>query len=331
MKTLLLSDIQGNWPALQAVLAAEPEVDQILCLGDLVNYGPQPAECVRWAMGLGPSNVIIQGNHDRAFGCGEDPHCSAAYQVVAAAVQAATGHLLTVAMKRFLAGLDPLQTFERAGARCVACHATPGDPPYRYLGEESAMSIRESELVRAGHPDFLFLGHTHQPMKTQFQRTLVVNPGSVGQPKDGDARAAYPMGVLADKFSKRAILSLGFALFGILCLGFLLADNRKWILVALFALVGIYTAIIESSQPALALTLMSEDQHGAGFGLMSAVDGVGDFLSSVTMGVLWTTVSPNTGFAAAGALALFSAGLLYLLRFSRPATGNGSDVKEIVL
>ena len=52
MKILLISDLHGNWPALQAVLAAEPEVDQILCLGDLVNYGPQPAECVRWAMGL---------------------------------------------------------------------------------------------------------------------------------------------------------------------------------------------------------------------------------------------------------------------------------------
>ena len=50
MKILLVSDIHGNWPALQAVLAAEPEADQILCLGDLVNYGPQPAECVAWAM-----------------------------------------------------------------------------------------------------------------------------------------------------------------------------------------------------------------------------------------------------------------------------------------
>ncbi len=50
MKLLIVSDIHGNWPALQAVLAAEAEVDQILCLGDLVNYGPQPAECGRWAM-----------------------------------------------------------------------------------------------------------------------------------------------------------------------------------------------------------------------------------------------------------------------------------------
>lgn len=132
------------------------------------------------------------------------------------------------------------------------------------------------------------------------------------------ALVAYPMGMLADKFSKRAILSLGFALFGILCLGFLLADERKWILVALFALVGIYTAIIESSQPALASTLMPEDQHGAGFGLMSAVDGVGDFLSSVTMGLLWTTVSPNAGFAVAGSLALVSAVLLWFMRLSRP-------------
>ena len=134
------------------------------------------------------------------------------------------------------------------------------------------------------------------------------------------ALVAYPMGVLADKFSKRAILSLGFALFGIVCLGFLLADERKWILAVLFACVGIYTAIIESSQPALASTLMPEDQHGAGFGLMSTVDGVGDFLSSITMGVLWTAVSPNAGFATAGVLALVSALLLAGMQNSVPGT-----------
>jgi MFS family permease len=131
------------------------------------------------------------------------------------------------------------------------------------------------------------------------------------------ALVAYPIGVLADKFNRRVILSLGFALFGVLCLGFLLADDRKWILVGLFACVGIYTAAIESSQPALASTLMPEDQHGAGFGLMSTVDGIGDFLSSVTMGVLWTAVSPNAGFAAAGILALVSAMLLAGMRFTK--------------
>ncbi len=188
---LIVSDIHGNWPALQAVLAAAPGVDRILFLGDLVNYGPQPAECVRWAMSLGETNRVIQGNHDRAFAWYEDPHCSPAFQVVAEAVQAATSNLLTLPMKRFLAALEPLQRFQWAGAKCVACHATPGDPLYHYLGEESAPSLWESELVRAGHPDFLFLGHTHQPMIKQFQQTLVVNPGSVGQPKHDDPRAAY--------------------------------------------------------------------------------------------------------------------------------------------
>jgi MFS family permease len=129
------------------------------------------------------------------------------------------------------------------------------------------------------------------------------------------ALVAYPIGVLSDRISKRVILSVGFALFGLLCLGFIFADGQKWMLILLFALSGIYTAIIESSQPALASTLISEHQHGTGFGLMSTVDGVGDFLSSITMGVLWTAVSSNAGFAAAGILALVSAMLLAWMRF----------------
>lgn len=138
------------------------------------------------------------------------------------------------------------------------------------------------------------------------------------------ALVAYPMGVLADKFSKRLVLGLGFALFGVLCLGFLFADGHRWVLVLLFALSGIYTAIIESSQPALASTLIPEDQHGTGFGLMSAVDGLGDFVSSITMGVLWTAVSPNVGFAAAGVLALVSA--LWLCMMRLPSQSSGSVV-----
>jgi predicted MFS family arabinose efflux permease len=102
-------------------------------------------------------------------------------------------------------------------------------------------------------------------------------------------------------------------IFGLLCLGFILADEQKWILIILFALSGIYTAIIESSQPALASFLISEDQRGAGYGVMSAVDGIGDFLSSVTIGLLWTYISPNIGFGFAGFLAILSSGLLYYM------------------
>ena len=96
-------------------------------------------------------------------------------------------------------------------------------------------------------------------------------------------------------------------------------------LVLLFALSGIYTAIIESSQPALASMLMRESQHGVGFGLMSAVDGVGDFLSSITMGALWTLVSPNAGFIVAGILALVSALILGWMRFVPDKNGKRKD------
>ena len=48
MKLLILSDIHGNWPALEAVLAAEPEHDAVVFCGDVVDYGPQPVECLRW-------------------------------------------------------------------------------------------------------------------------------------------------------------------------------------------------------------------------------------------------------------------------------------------
>lgn len=71
MTILIISDVHGNWPALRAVLAAAPDVDQILCLGDLVNYGPQSAECVRWAMETLSPDWLVQGNHDRAVALGD--------------------------------------------------------------------------------------------------------------------------------------------------------------------------------------------------------------------------------------------------------------------
>jgi len=193
MKILVISDVHGNWPALQAVLRAEPDADRILCLGDLVNYGPQPADCVAWAMGLEPRSRVIQGNHDLAFSTDTDPCYSTAYQVVAEAMQVATAPLLNPEMRRFLAGLQPRQRFRWEGTNCVACHAIPTDPLCGYLGEQAALTLWESELAEAEHPDMLFLGHTHVPMITQFQRTLVINPGSVGQPRDGDPQAAYAL------------------------------------------------------------------------------------------------------------------------------------------
>jgi predicted phosphodiesterase len=112
MKILVLSDLHGNLPALQAVLEAASDVDQILCLGDLVNYGPQPAECVRSAMETLTPDWLMQGNHDGAVALNEGARSSAAYQALAVATQEASAPLLTPEMKQFLAGLQPLQRFQ---------------------------------------------------------------------------------------------------------------------------------------------------------------------------------------------------------------------------
>jgi len=191
MKILIVSDIHGNWPALRAVLEAESNAERILCLGDLVNYGPQPGECVAWAKEILPPEWVIQGNHDRAVGFDDNPHCSPAYAPLAEATQEFTSRSLTREMKTFLASLEPMRSFEFGKGKCVACHASPKDPLYHYMPESAAATLWESEVIIVGLPDFLFLGHTHVPMKTQLLKTLLVNPGSVGQPKHDDPRAAY--------------------------------------------------------------------------------------------------------------------------------------------
>jgi MFS family permease len=136
------------------------------------------------------------------------------------------------------------------------------------------------------------------------------------------AMVGYPIGVLADRYSKKAILSMGYFLFGLLCFGFIVADGQLWFLGLLFAISGMYTAIIESSQPALASTLIAADQRGTGYGVMSSVDGVGDFLSSITVGLLWTYLSPTVGFAFGGVLAVISSFILFFLRFKHPFMKN---------
>lgn len=191
MKALVISDVHGNFPALSAVANAEPNVDRVICLGDLVNYGPHPAACVDWAMRRVAEGWIVQGNHDRALGCDEDPRCSPPYRPLAAAMQRFTAPRLTEAHKRFLAVLPSKLVHILGGATLVLCHAVPSDPLYGYLPPDADPIRWAAECAEADFPDFLLIGHTHLQFARRHGRTLVVNPGSVGQPKDGDPRAAY--------------------------------------------------------------------------------------------------------------------------------------------
>jgi putative phosphoesterase len=186
MRTLVVSDIHGNLAALEAVLA-EPH-DAVICLGDLVGYGPEPAACIRLVREA--AHVVIQGNHDRANADGVAPRCRPAFEWLADAVVPLTRSQLAPGDVAYLSGL-PRWAETTVGDLDVLCvHATPADPLYRYVGGDPVAWARETTGVNAR---LLLVGHTHLQFDLEAGRTRVVNPGSVGQPKDGDPRAAYAL------------------------------------------------------------------------------------------------------------------------------------------
>jgi predicted phosphodiesterase len=204
MKILILSDIHANWPALRAVLQAEPTADEILCLGDLVDYGPQPVGCVEWAMRNVAPDRLIQGNHDWGVAENQDPRCSPPYRHLTQITQQDCLNMLGNEQREFLGRSLPFRSFQLGGASWAACHAAPSDPLFRYLRVTGRGPELEMEIETAGNPDFLFFGHTHWPVNLRCGRTLVVNPGSLGQPKDGDPRAAYAIWQDGEVTLKRA-------------------------------------------------------------------------------------------------------------------------------
>jgi putative phosphoesterase len=184
MRVLLVSDVHGNLAALEAV-AAEPH-DAVICLGDLVGYGPEPAACVRWARDEGA--IMVKGNHERALAEHAPPGCREHFLWLAEATAGLTASRMTAEEVRALDALPRWADFELDGRRCLCVHAAPSDPLYRYLGPDPAAWEAE---VAGLDVDFVFVGHTHVQFMLDCAGTLVVNPGSVGQPKDGDPRAAY--------------------------------------------------------------------------------------------------------------------------------------------
>ena len=128
------------------------------------------------------------------------------------------------------------------------------------------------------------------------------------------AGSAYPAGVLSEKLGKRALLGIGYLLFALMCLGFIIEPPKLWAMTILFCLAGIYVALVDSMERALAGDLLPENLRGTGYGMMATVNGVGDFVSSFAVGLFWVRVSPAAGFAYAGILTFIGAVLLFMIR-----------------
>ena len=125
-----------------------------------------------------------------------------------------------------------------------------------------------------------------------------------------DAAAAYPAGALADKISKRALLAAGYVLAAFVAVGFIFAPPSIPALAALFALAGIHIGVRDSLEKALAAELLPVESRGSGFGVLATVNGVGDLVSSISVGALWSAVSPAAGFIYSGVLVLCGAFLV---------------------
>jgi putative phosphoesterase len=176
MRVAVISDVHANRVALDAVLDDVPDVDATVCAGDVVGYNPWPAECVA---ALRDRDVpTVMGNHDRAVASDSTFRFNS---MAAAGVEYARAELDDDALS-WLSALPDERTELDGRVRLVHDHPWIQDK-YTYP-EEFRADFLDDE-------DVLVLGHTHVQDHRVFDEGIVMNPGSVGQPRDGDHRAAY--------------------------------------------------------------------------------------------------------------------------------------------
>lgn len=189
MRILIVSDIHSNPFALRSIVDGAGNVDHVLCCGDCVNYGTRPLEIIAWLQAHGA--IVVRGNHDDAVAFAHPPHASPAKAHLADVLRDWTISQLDSVAISWLARLPLSLTWEIGGARFFMAHATPVDPLYDYRLVPTADYYLLNELVGACNADFVCLGHTHYPFIRQYRQMTILNPGSVGQPLDGDPRASY--------------------------------------------------------------------------------------------------------------------------------------------
>ena len=208
MRALILSDIHANIEALDAVLEVAPRqaYDRLFVLGDLVGYGASPNEVVDRVYALEP-DVLIRGNHDKVASGVEEPHH---FNQVAAQAAIWTLDALTDVNRERVAALPrgPVAVDDVV----EVCHGTPFDEDVYVFDHDDA-----TRALNAATGRICFFGHTHLPVAflrrhaassldvvvpvlgapdptvvaLEGEPRYLINPGSVGQPRDGDPRAAY--------------------------------------------------------------------------------------------------------------------------------------------
>lgn len=188
MRILLISDIHGNYEALQTVLKIPH--DKAICLGDIVDYGPDPDRCIDL---LREKEIpTIRGNHDNAVAFQVDCRCGYRYKHLSIATREYTWKILDSSGIEYLKKLPPLIKEEIDGKKLYLTHASPRSM-FDYIRPETSDEEIQAMVNEAMEPveaEFLVVGHSHIPMNRKLGDLTIINPGSVGQPRDGDNRAS---------------------------------------------------------------------------------------------------------------------------------------------
>lgn len=198
MKLIVLSDIHANLHALDAVLhdIERERPDRIICLGDLVGYGAYPNEVIER---IRERNIpTVMGNYDEGVGFDLDD-CGCIYRNAEDDRRGKLSLMWTrehthAEGKEYLRGLSMQIREDIGGKHLLFVHGSPRKIN-EYLYEDRPQATFENVAKLAG-ADILFFGHTHLPYQKQVKRTLFINTGSVGKPRDGDPRAGYVIVVL---------------------------------------------------------------------------------------------------------------------------------------
>lgn len=203
IRTAFISDIHGNLSALRAVLKAIDHVgvDRIICLGDVVGYGPEPGACLDLVAQR--CSACVRGNHEEAV---LTPSQGETFNASARAALTFTTKALEA---RHLAQIQAMPSWASLAQDVVCVHDSP--VPVEQSGYVRAAAVAERVLWRMCER-WSFVGHTHLPaifaggprtravriapfpgewVSFESHRRYLVNPGSVGQPRDGDARASW--------------------------------------------------------------------------------------------------------------------------------------------
>jgi predicted phosphodiesterase len=208
VRQALISDVHGNLEALTAVMAdiATQSIDQIACLGDVVGYGPNPCECLDVVMSR--CEFTIMGNHDQATLFDPEGFNQVALRAIywtRDALDRGTG-TASQSTKRW-DFLGELPRWYQNG-EILYVHGSPRDPTNEYVFPETIYDQKRMELLFDRLQKYCFQGHTHMPgiftNEPEFitpddcghefplgREKLMVNVGSVGQPRDEDPRSCY--------------------------------------------------------------------------------------------------------------------------------------------